>query len=99
MSEIKYLACGNKKEQMVWYEMARRKVQFHQNEDWKTIRLWGLFSWGTVSKLLSEGKLFAPGYTKENKTVWVYPNEEMGEMIMRIVDTHTLEELTTLAGW
>lgn len=34
------------KDKQIWAEMARRKNQFHKNEDWDKIRLWGLFKWG-----------------------------------------------------
>lgn len=84
----------------IWAEMARRKVQFHANEEWDTIKLWGLFDWGTVSKLLKSGELLAPGYTRENKTIWVKPTRETWEKhIKPLVDTCTLEQLTQMAGW
>ena len=34
------------KDKKIWAEMARRKNQFHKNEDWKDIQLWGLFRLG-----------------------------------------------------
>jgi len=63
----------NKKE--IGYEMARRKVMFHHDESWETIRLWGLFNWGTVSSHLKSGAL-KTDMVKENKTIWVWPSEE-----------------------
>lgn len=32
--------------------MARRKVQFHKDENWDSISCWGLFQWGTISRYL-----------------------------------------------
>lgn len=56
-------------------EFARRKVKFHSTEDWRTIKCFGLFSWGAVSRLLGK-ELYAPGYSKENKIIWCVPSEE-----------------------
>ena len=84
----------------VWAEMARRKVQFHNGENWDTIKLWGLFSWGAVCSLLKSGALLAPGYTKENKTVWCYPSPECWKNnIEPLIEKYSLDELTRLAGW
>lgn len=63
---------------LVWKEMARRKRQFHANEEWHTIRLWGLFSWGEVSHLLNNGKLMTQ-MRKEQKIIWVWPSKEAYE--------------------
>ena len=66
-------------------EFARRKIQFHKNEDWKRIKCFGLFHWGDVAKYLigNPGKLktFKKGYLttefkKENKIIWCNPTEE-----------------------
>lgn len=66
-------------------DLAIRKMQFHKNEDWKTIKCWGLYYWGTVSKYLvgNPGKVkdFKGGYLKtdmckENKTIWCQPTEK-----------------------
>jgi hypothetical protein len=88
-----------KAEQTIWAEMARRKVQFHSNEDWNAIRLWGLFSWGTVRHLVKKGLLLTD-MAKENKTVWVWPSEEAWNTHIRpLIEKHDLDELTTMAGW
>jgi hypothetical protein len=85
----------------IWYEMARRKVQFHPNENWQDIELWGLFSWGNVSKLLKTGELITNGYTKENKTIWVHPNEQAYNDHIKpiLAKGYSLNELSQLAGW
>jgi len=82
-------------------EFARRKVQFYANEKVEDIRLWGLFSWGTISKYLKDGRVIAnPGYTKENETIWCKPSlEEWKQHIEPLTKTKTLKELTTFAGW
>jgi hypothetical protein len=59
----------------IWDAMARRKEQFHANEDWQTLRLWGLFAWQDVSRLLKDGRL-QTWMKKENHTIWVYPSED-----------------------
>jgi len=90
----------NRKDTLVWAEMARRKVQFHSDESWETIRCWGLFDWNYISKYLKSGELSAPGYTKENKTVWAVPSKEVWETkIKPLVESKTLQELTEMAGW
>jgi len=86
-------------QEMIWAEMARRKVRFHKNENWQVIRLWGLYSWGVVSKLLEKGELITD-IRKENKTVWVWPSEEAYyKYIEPLIATYTLDELTRMAGW
>ena len=83
----------------IWAEMARRKVQFHNNKDWDEISLWGLFEWQDVSRLLKTGELITT-MKKENRTIWVTPSPEAWETkIKPLIDKYTLEELTNLAGW
>ena len=85
---------------VIWAEMARRKVQFHNNEDWDKIRLWGLFSWGAIKAQRDSGELLCPGYTRENKIVWCQPSKEAWETkIKPLIDKYSLERLTELAGW
>ena len=87
------------KKDVIWAEMARRKVQFHKDEKWDTIRLWGLFSWGDVSALLKTGELVTH-MKKENKIIWVTPSKETWESkIKPLINKHTLPELSALAGW
>lgn len=84
---------------LVWAEMARRKVRFHKNEKWSEITLWGLFLWGAVSHLLKKGLLITD-MRKENRTIWVRPSREAwNKHIKPLIETHTLDELTRLAGW
>ena len=84
---------------MIWAEMARRKVQFHRTTQWHKIRLWGLFNWGTVSRLIADGRL-KTDMKKENKTIWVTPSKETWETkIKPLVDKYSLDELTKMAGW
>jgi len=61
--------------QSLWLDMARRKLRFHPDQDWKTLTLWGLAGWGSVRPLLGTGEL-KTHMTKANKTVWVWPSEE-----------------------
>ena len=84
---------------VIWAEMARRKVQFHADEEWQNIRLWGLFDWGDVSGLLKSGELVTD-MAKENRTIWVRPSKEAYEShIEPLIKGHSLEELKRLAGW
>ena len=83
----------------VWAEMARRKVQFHKDEKWDKINLWGLFTWSDVSRLINTGQLFTT-MEKENRVIWVTPSKEAWEeKIKPLIDRHSLDELTSLAGW
>lgn len=56
-------------------EFARRKVLFHPKENWEDIRLWGLFSWGGISKYIHSGEILT-NMKKENKTIWCTPSKE-----------------------
>lgn len=83
----------------LWAEMARRKVQFHPDEEWNTIKLWGLFKWGEITRYLESGELITD-MVKENRTVWVRPSREAWEnKIKPLIDQHDLDTLTTMAGW
>ena len=83
----------------IWAEMARRKVQFHRDENWNEIKLWGLFNWGDVRPLLEKGLLLT-SYRKENRVIWVTPSKEAWERhIKPLVDKYPLSELLSLAGW
>ncbi len=84
----------------VWAEMARRKVQFHKNDNWADIKLWGLFPWGPMQRFFKSGKLINDGYVRENKIIWVRPSREAYlKHIKPLIDKYTLSELTDLAGW
>ena len=85
--------------QIVWAEMARRKVRFHPDEDWDKISLWGLFNWGEISHYLKSGELITT-MKKENVTVWVTPSKEAWEKkIKPLIDQYDLGTLTKMAGW
>ena len=86
------------KDKPIWAEMARRKKQFHPNESWDKIRLWGLFSWGQVSHLIKRGEL-KTDMVKENKTIWVTPSPEAYEKYIKPLLCYDVEKLQRLAGW
>lgn len=87
-----------KKNEQIWAEMARRKNQFHANEQWDKITLWGLFSWGMVSHLVKSGEL-KTDMKKENKTIWVKPSPEAYEKNIKPLLTYSNETLLKMAGW
>jgi hypothetical protein len=91
---------GNKhKYTWIWAEMARRKIQFHADEPWDKIQLWGLFGWGAVSSLIKRG-LLKTNMKRENRVVWVTPSPEAYEQYIRpLLETYNLQELTFMAGW
>lgn len=75
----------NKELGFIAFEFARRKLCFYKNENWKDIRLFGLFRWGEVSKYLvgnpAKIKSFKKGlikttYNKSNEILWCQPTEE-----------------------
>lgn len=93
-------------------EMARRYIRFHNGEDWRTIKLFGLFNWGDVSKYLvcnHKAKSFKKGLLitdmcKSNKIIWVRPtaefwNDYIYPMLLKHKNNGRLPELTRLAGW
>ncbi len=83
----------------IWAEMARRKIQFHKDEQWDKIRLWGLFKWGSISKQLKNGELIT-NMRKENVTVWVTPSKEAWlNKIKPLIEKYSLEMLEKMAGW
>jgi hypothetical protein len=82
----------------VWADMARRKLTFHPDLDWRHIKLWGLFSWGAVSPLIKDGKLLTD-MGRENKIVWVRPTEETYRKHIEPLLSKPLHELEKLSGW
>jgi len=85
-------------QQDIWYEMARRKLQFHRSEPWGQIKLWGLFRWSNVSRLLENGLLLTD-MKKENSIIWVRPSKKAYQENIAPLLKRSLQELTTLAGW
>jgi len=89
---------SKKKQRAIWAEMARRKVKFYKDTEWYKIRLWGLFSWGDVSWLIEQGLLLTE-MRRENRTVWVWPSEDIWvEHIEPLVASMTEDELSLMAG-
>ena len=89
---------SKQEQRAIWAEMARRKVQFHNTESWENIRLWGLFRWGTVSRLIEQGLLITD-MSKENVTVWVRPSEQAYNNYIEPLLNQPLAELLKLSGW
>jgi hypothetical protein len=92
---------GYMKNSDIWAEFSRRKVQFHKNEDWKNIRLWGLFSWGAINRMIKDGRVLVDyPYKRENQTVWCRPSPETYEKhIKPLIENYTLDELLKMSGW
>lgn len=84
----------------LWAEMARRKVRFHFNDDPETLKLWGLFNWGQVSKYLQSGLLITD-MKKENRIIWVWPAsmEIYNQHIKPLIENFSLYDLTIKTGW
>jgi len=82
-------------------EFARRKVVFHNDEDWDKIALWGLFRWNDIARYIKSGQIIPnAGFTRANVTIWCRPsNEEWEQHIKPLIEAHTLDELSSLAGW
>lgn len=89
---------AKEKNKQIWAEMARRKKQFHPNEEWSTIRLWGLFNWKYVSHLLKKGLLITD-MKKENQTIWVRPSEEAYNKFIKPLLPLDIVKLENMAGW
>ena len=88
------------KKSMIAAEFTRRAKQFHPKEEPMKIQLWGLFSWGCVSKLIKTGEVIPnPGFTKDNKTIWCKPSQDFFEKDIKPLIDKPLDELTSLAGW
>jgi hypothetical protein len=86
--------------QMIGAEFARRAKQFNPNEKPMEISLWGLFDWGTVSRLIKSGEIIPnAGYTKINKTIWCKPSQEFFNKYVAPLMEKPLDELSKLAGW
>lgn len=89
---------------LVWAEMARRKLQFHKDEDWFNINLWGLFNKSDIRAQLEKGELEFSGWPQEYKyrrgPQWVKPTPlGYNSYIKPLLEKYTLAELTKMAGW
>lgn len=60
-------------------EMARRKKQFHPREDWRSIRLWGLFHKSDISRHLRNGWLTPISEYGFRCSGWYRPSKEYWE--------------------
>lgn len=86
------------KDEKIWFEMARRKVQFHRDKIWNKIELWGLFHWGEVSHLLKTGEL-ETSMKKENKIIWVRPSREAYTKYIKPLLKYDINVLQESVGW
>jgi hypothetical protein len=99
----------NGKVSWIWAEMARVKLQFHKNEEWDLIELWGLFNKSSIKTQIKNKELIFSNlvYSSSERTYeerrgpqWVKPSEEAyNKYIKPLLEEYTLEELTKLAGW
>ena len=90
-----------KNNEMVWAEMARRKLQYHADEPWDKIRLWGLFSRRPIRALLAKG-LLKTDMDLSNPRVtplWVYPSETAYHEHIEPLLSKSIDELSAMAGW
>lgn len=83
------------KYQSLWVDMACRKKQFHANEDWRSLRLWGLVNWKDVKPLLDSGELLTH-MEERNKTIWVWPSEETYHTHIEPLLEKSLDELANI---
>ena len=60
-------------------KMARRKTQFHKNEDWRSIRCWGLFYRSDIRRHLRNGWLIPNGEYGFRCLGWYRPTKEYYE--------------------
>ena len=63
----------------VTVEMARRKFQFHNEEKWDDIKLWGLFYKSDISRHLGQGWLLPYSEYGFRCLGWYYPSKEYWE--------------------
>jgi len=85
----------------VWAEMARRKVRFHNDENWEDIKLWGLFYRSYIKSLVEKGLLIPHNKCYNPRCLdWYQPSANAWfNHIKPLVENETLEGLTSLAGW
>lgn len=81
-------------------EFARRAKQFHPDEEPMKINLWGLFSWGAISKLIKSGEIIPNnGFTKINKIIWCKPSQDFYDKEIKPLMELPLDKLSRMAGW
>ncbi|MDD4720678.1 MAG: hypothetical protein PHQ88_07470 [Bacteroides sp.] len=78
---------------VIYADMARRYILFHQGEEWQDVKLWGLFNKAQVARQLKTGALKTYTYYARGP-VWVYPTcETYLTKIKPIIDNNTLPEI------
>lgn len=81
-------------------EFARRAKRFNPGIEPMKIELWGLFSWGAISKMVKSGEIIPnTGYSKINKTLWCRPSEDFYNSHIAPLMEKPLDELSRMAGW
>jgi hypothetical protein len=87
-------------QRVVAAEFARRAKQFHPGEDPMSIKLWGLFTRGSVSSHIEAGRVIPNrGNTKENKVIWCKPSVEFYEAQVKPLLSKSIPVLSAMAGW
>ena len=88
-------------EDAIAVEMARRKLQFHNDEEWHEIDLWLLTRYVMIRHYLADGRLInTGGYKPENVTWWLKPSEDYWlNHIKPIVEQFSVEELMDTFSW
>ena len=81
---------------LIWMEMARRKLRFHNDEEWNQIQLWGLFRTTRIRLLLNEGLLIQTGGAIGYQ-IWVKPSRVAWERYIKPwCDTLTYRQIEAL---
>jgi hypothetical protein len=74
-------------------DLARRYVEFHDGEDPRQIRLWGLESWQNISKAANEGVIRTGSTTWHKGMNWFTPSEEfLVQVVIPLIEIYRNEE-------
>lgn len=82
-------------------EFARRAKAFHSEvENPMDIKMWSLFYFSDISRLVKNGDIVLNnGYTKNNKIVWCKPSLKFYEKHIKPLMNKDIETINEMAGY
>ena len=89
-----------KQHRIIAADLARRYVEFHDGEDPRQIKLWGLASWQDISKAASEGVILPScrGWSKGKQ--WFVPSEDfLVQVVIPFIDIYRSEKGDRNTRW
>jgi hypothetical protein len=87
---------------VLFAELARRKLQFHPDQEYDQINLWCIGFPSAIRRYVDSGMLLLSTQNKlvPGRAFWFKPSKETWEIHVKpLTEKYTIDELTRMAGW